>query len=104
MCTDLFRFTCEYLSPRFISHFDFFFGVVVSKQFNFYAKGSSDSSSSSCLFLNPTTESVKDVIEHDALICSQPLNQIGRSHVFSTGNKLSIGKLEESSTSVRTTA
>ena len=84
--------------------------MVASKQFNFYAKDSSDSSSSSlCLFLNPTTESVKDVIEHDVLICSQPLKQIGRSHVFSIGNKLSIGKfskgkLEESNMSVGTTA
>lgn len=46
--------------------------MVASKQFNLYAKGSSDSSSSLCLLLNPTTESVKDVIEHGILICSQP--------------------------------
>ena len=30
----------------------------------------------------PTTQSVKDVTEHQSLICSQPLKQIGRSHVF----------------------
>ena len=62
--------------------------MVASKQLNFYAKGSSDHSSSSlCLFLNPTTESVKDVIKHAILICSQPLKQI--SGLFCDGNVVS---------------